>query len=362
MFNYLREKLETNGIFSLQETHSTPSVEEEWKKQWEGELLFSHGSSNSKGCMIGFTKNLDVNIEKTTSDKNGRILIVDITLESKKYTIVNLYNANNEKDQINTLNSLKDHLIKHNVDKDRFPILMGDLNFIFDLNLDALGGTPILKKSCIASFIKIKEMLDISDIFRIRYPASKRFTFRQNSKSKEIIHRRLDYIFIPDSLQEFAQSVEILPSFLSDHSPVMLSLGITNETQRGRGIWKFNNALLQDNSFKEGVTEVIHNTLNELMQLQMTPHIEWEILKYEIRKFCIKFSKNRAKTKKEEKIRHENIIQNFETDPECSTFSNEEYAESKIWLEDWFQEHLNGTILRAKSVWYEKGENHQSIS
>ena len=356
MFSYLKEKLDTNGIFALQETHSTPSIEEEWKKQWDGKLLFSHGSSSSKGCMIGFTKNLDVNIEKTTCDKNGRILISDITLESKKYTIINLYNANNEQDQINTLNSLKDNIIKHNLDEDRFPILLGDLNFVFELNLDALGGKPNLKKDSIASFIKIKEMLDISDIFRIRYPTIKRFTFRQNSKSKEKIHRRLDYIFIPDCLQEFAQNIEILPSFLSDHSPVMLSLGKSKENKRGRGIWKFNNVLLQDNSFKEGVTEIIHNTSNELINSQMTPHIQWEILKYEIRKFCIKFSKNRAKAKKDEKKSHENTIQSFETDPVSNSISNEEYTYSKSWLEDWFQEQLNGTILRSKSVWYEKGE------
>ena len=144
MFNFLREKLQDDGIFFLQETHSTPSCEKEWEKEWKGKLLFSHGTSSSKGVIIGFTKNLDVSIDKWTSDKQGRILLVDITLESLKYTLINLYNANTEQEQVNTLTSLKDHLSKHDTDDDLYPIFMGDLNFIFDIELDALGGTPSL--------------------------------------------------------------------------------------------------------------------------------------------------------------------------------------------------------------------------
>ena len=311
MFKYLEEKLGNNGMFCLQETHSTPSCEDKWQQEWGGKLLFSHGSSNSKGVTVGFTKNLDVQIEKSTCDKHGRILITDITCESKKYTIIGLYNANTEQEQINTLNSLKDHIPKHDFDDDRYPILMGDLNLIFDIKLDALGGKPSLKKSSLSSFIKIKEKLDISDIFRIRNPKSKRFTFRQKNKSNERIHRRLDYIFLSNSLQEFAQKVEVLPSLLSDHSPVMLTLEKLNANKRGKGLWKLNNSLLQDNIFKTGVTETIQKTLNDLVNSNMTPHIVWEILKYEMRKFCIKFSKEKAKVKKEEKLNHENIIQSL---------------------------------------------------
>ena len=151
-------------------------------------------------------------------------MISDITVESVKYTLVNIYNSNTEQEQVNTLNSLKDHLLKHKNDVDRYPIFMGDLNFIFDVQLDALGGNPTLKARSITSFISIKEKLDVSDIFRIRFPNAKRFTFRQKTKTRETIHRRLDYIFIANTLQEYVKSIEILPSILSDHSPVLLTL------------------------------------------------------------------------------------------------------------------------------------------
>ena len=60
LHTYMKEKLDRNGIFFLQETHSTLSCEENWKKESEGNLLFSHGTSNSTGVLIGFTKNFEV--------------------------------------------------------------------------------------------------------------------------------------------------------------------------------------------------------------------------------------------------------------------------------------------------------------
>ena len=63
---------------------------EEWLKEYDGKLLFSHGSSNQKGVIVGFSKQLDVTIENTTRDKHGRILIVDVILDSVKYTIINI--------------------------------------------------------------------------------------------------------------------------------------------------------------------------------------------------------------------------------------------------------------------------------
>ena len=65
---------------------------------------------------------------------------------------------------------------------------------IFDQKFDATGGNPILKKKSIAKLIEIKEPIFFSDIWRIRNPNMKRFTFRQNHASG-FIERRLDFFF-----------------------------------------------------------------------------------------------------------------------------------------------------------------------
>jgi len=205
----------------------------------------------------------------------------------------------------------------------------------------------------LAFLIKLLAKLDVSDIYRIRYPEKKRFTYRQNIGNK-VIHRRLDYIFLSNSLQEYATDIQVLPSFLSDHSPVFFSLQSTIDTKRGRGMWKFNNSLLHVENFRESLIQTIRDTLAS--NCDSNPHIIWEFLKYEMRKFCIKFSKIRSQTSKIEKEKHENIIKTFESDPQNTTILQEEYAHSKSWLENWYDDYTKGIIIRSKSDWYEQGE------
>ncbi|NQY31505.1 MAG: hypothetical protein HRT69_18820, partial [Flavobacteriaceae bacterium] len=204
--------------------------------------------------------------------------------------------------------------------------------------------------------MSIKDELDISDIFRIRFPNTKRFTFRQKLRTRETIHRRLDYIFIANTLQEFAKSVEVLPSLLSDHSPVLLSLNESKENDRGKGLWKFNNSLLEDENFKKDLRKLIQTSFEKLSKSEFSPHFIWEMIKYEIRKFCIKHSKINSKIKRENKLQHEIVVQNFESNPEGQNVSTTQYDDSKYWLEKYYDEKLRGIILRSKSDCYEKGE------
>ena len=48
--------------------------------------------------------------------------------------------------------------------------------------------------------------------------------------------------------------MEIIPGYRSDHSTITLEL-IFDNLKRGRGIWKFNNTLIKDETYKK---KVIH--------------------------------------------------------------------------------------------------------
>ena len=99
----------------------------------------------------------------------------------------------------------------------------GDLNLVFDCNLEVCGNNPVLKKKSLTKFIKIKENLNLCDIWRIRNPKSKRYTFCQN-QSSGFIQRRLDYFFVSNVLQERVKTTDILTSFATDHSPILFFL------------------------------------------------------------------------------------------------------------------------------------------
>ena len=73
----------------------------------------------------------------------------------------------------------------------------GNFNQFFEDKLEAQGVNPVLKKKSLAKLIQIKEKFDLCDIWRIRNPNTKPYTFPQQHSSG-YIQRRLDFFFIPN--------------------------------------------------------------------------------------------------------------------------------------------------------------------
>ena len=97
--------------------------------------------------------------------------------------------------------------------------------------LETQGGNPILKKTSLAGLIEIKETLDLCDVWRIRKPKLKRFTFHQNHVSLRI-QRRVDYFLISNFLQETVIRVDVLASFCSDPSPIIFTFAFESNNKR----------------------------------------------------------------------------------------------------------------------------------
>ena len=94
-------------------------------------------------------------------------------------------------------------------------------------------------------------------------------------------------------MQYLIKEVEIGTAFSSDHSPVKMSVLDPRSTKRGPGFWKFNKSVLDDPVFTENAKKIIQ----DLKQSQTrSPHKQanLEIMKYDVRKYSIKFSKAKA--------------------------------------------------------------------
>ena len=349
VFTFLREKLK-NGFVFLQETHSVLNLEKEWKFQWGGDIYFSHGTSNSTGCAIAFSKDFSVKIVNQSKDNDGRLLILEAIINDKKFLLINLYNANTESDQLTVLDVLTSKLDGLDLNASCIPIFGGDFNLIFDTSLDSSGGNPSLKKRSLAKLMNTMQNLDVTDIFRVRYPLLKRFTFHRKNPR---IQRRLDYFFTCNALQEFIGDVKVLPSFMSDHSPIFISIKFLSDAVRGRYGWKFNNSLLQDDKFPTDMKNHLQSLNVELDSFE-NPHIKWEYLKYEARKFSIAFSKNKILEESHLKAYHENIIKQYTSTENRPP--DHEYAESKAFIESHFDKKTQGAILRSKCQYHEQNE------
>ena len=144
----------------------------------------------------------------------------------------------------------------------------------------------------------------MTDNWRLRNPKAKQYTFRQKHVSG-FFQRCLGYFFISNNIQELILDTDIIPAISSDHSPILISFSKDKQNNKSSGFWKFNNLLLSDDIFKEELKQHIQNIKND-NELSNDPQIKWEFLKYQIRKFTIRFSKMCAKgrTKTKRRIRN----------------------------------------------------------
>ena len=104
---------------------------------------------------------------------------------------------------------------------------------IFDKNLESAGGNPLLKKHSLSEIIKLNENFNLCGIWRVRNPHKKLLTFRQKHFTG-IIQQRLDYIFLPNNLQESVKKTEILNALSFDYFPVFWSFVNNGAFARGQ--------------------------------------------------------------------------------------------------------------------------------
>ena len=91
IFNWL--KTSTKAICFLQETHSYEFDETEWKREFQGEMYFSHGTCNSRGVSILIPDYLPykVEVKNVKKDTEGRVLLLNCEIEENPIVMINLY-------------------------------------------------------------------------------------------------------------------------------------------------------------------------------------------------------------------------------------------------------------------------------
>ena len=121
--------------------------------------------------------------------------------------------------------------------------------------------------------------------------------------------RRLDYIFISQNLKEIDKHTEIINTISTDHSPVSYLFQNLDQFQRGLDLWKFHNSLVSNEEYLSRLKELVNKIQWELNRSNHFCNQEkWEMLKYEIRCFTIKFSKCLTKAEKSKQYFLENQL------------------------------------------------------
>ena len=110
---------------------------------------------------------------------------------------------------------------------------------MFYSKLEAQGGNPTMKKNSLAELMELKGSYDLCGIWRVRNTKSKRFTFAQK-KSSGFIQRRLDYMFISNTPQEFVIMTEIMTAI---YQTILLYSSIFQKKSPVSKVKDFGNAI-----------------------------------------------------------------------------------------------------------------------
>ena len=96
--------------------HGYPSLEDVWRADWGGEILFAHGFKHSKGVMILFKPSLNVDFLEISVDNNGRFLVENINSNQEDLCVVNIYAPNDQNQQVNFFEKIIDPIRRSSTD------------------------------------------------------------------------------------------------------------------------------------------------------------------------------------------------------------------------------------------------------
>ena len=348
------KKLNADIIF-LQETFSTSSSERSWKQSWNGKIIHSHGTNHSKGVAILFKDNLDVEILSCKVDDDGRYVCMNVKIQDQLVYLMNMYAPCSSKsnDQLTFYTNMLD-VINTNRRPGSMIVIGGDLNILMNINLDRYGGNPTYNTKVMEKVTEIMECHDLIDIWRVRNPHLRQYTWRQN---KPLIQSRLDYWLISDTLQDLVNKVDIKPAIKTDHSAIFLSLDQTDSKPHGPSYWKFNDSLCKDPDYCKMLADNVPKWIDKYSEFD-DHRISWEIIKFEIRRATQSFSKKKAM----ERDKSGQVLHNKVNEAESYLCENPSEDAKNAWLKakDDLEQHYNyitlGLITRSRATWYEQGE------
>ena len=167
------------------------------------------------------------------------------------------------------------------------------------------------------------------------------------------------------NLQERTRNVDILNAVSKDHSPDFCSLLNSAEFPKGSGTWKFNNSLIFDRNFVKEMKCFIHDTKKTLLTEDVfDEQSQGGILKYEILKFSVRYSKVIAEEKRKKQHELESKLKIQENHEEKRKKQHELECKIKIPdnhkckadLDEIYDNIPERVKISSKCQWYEGNE------
>jgi len=103
-------------------------------------MLFAHGTNHSKGVLILFSENLQIDISHVLEDSEGRYIFVEALVQDAPFLLVNLYAPTKNQEQGVFFDGVANTLENLSLDHNGQIIIGGDFNCHLNSSIDNLGG------------------------------------------------------------------------------------------------------------------------------------------------------------------------------------------------------------------------------
>ncbi|KAL9962045.1 hypothetical protein ACROYT_G031110 [Oculina patagonica] len=305
--------------------------------------------------MILLNPKLDCKIDNITQDSNGRFIIAKLTTDDSHLTLVNVYSPNDVNQQVHFFKGLQNQLQEYPHDN---IIIGGDFNCALTQR-DKKGGNPVTRKGPVIDEINnLCELYDLGDIWRSINPDACQFTWRDKSFK---VQCRLDYFLISNELKSLVSDCKIVYTPNTDHSAVQFNL-ISEEAKqkKGPGFWKFNISLLEDNQYVSQLRKNLPQFQSKYESVEDLG-LRWDLIKMEVRGFTVKYTKIKARKRRDEEKFLQDKMNDLFTKAENNRNNKQiinELNSTKARLDKIIAYKTRGTILRSRARWHEQGERN----
>lgn len=300
-------KRDYKGIMFIQETYTLPKDESNWKHDLghQYKAFFSHWKSNARGVATIIPKNLLCHIINLERDKEGRFLLVQLNLDDVVYSLLNVYapTMDNQKEQLAFLCKLETMLNKISHTK---MIIGGDFNIVSNPFLDRWQPKTVKTTKAANKLLELKELFNLTDVWRTMNPDLKRYTWRRH---RPLQQSRIDLWLTSDTLIYDILKCDIGVQYLSDHNIINLILETKKCQPRGRGYWKMNDSLLEDEVYVNRINALFNTMEPELLDIS-DKRLAWEYLKMSIRRETVSYSIfKKRKNERDRKELHAKLLE-----------------------------------------------------
>ena len=335
-------------IVCMQETHCTKSKLNSFKNSWNGLSYYGlTDSAYSRGVGILFNSKLNIVVHSVQYGNDGRQMLINVDIEGKPFTIVNIYAPNEEKSRINFFQSLVDWIKAEAYDINNV-VLVGDLNCCLREE-DRSSRTNVKDKSRNALKLLLTK-LNLNDMWHILNDNNRpHYTW-----SDKVTSSRLDYVFnsqnsstIPKAIDIITVITDAIGKRITDHKALTFQF-LINIPPRGPGYWKLNTKLLDDNDYCEQITKIITDTYNDPTMYKYSNSLKWDIMKTKIKEFSIKKGVEKARERRNELSQLENELKEIDKIQILDDETLLRKTQIQNRLDEIYTDIANGAQVRAR--------------